>query len=99
MPAVVYGTVFGGDDGLLIAAFLLVSAALSGILYLMVGSGVRCPLCHGPVLGRRSCVHSQKARKMFGSYRLGVASRVLLVGHFRCPYCGEACKCQLATSH
>jgi hypothetical protein len=76
------------------ATILLACAVVSGILYLMTGAGVRCPLCHGPVLRRPGYARNQKATRLLGSYRLKVALKVLLVGRFRCPCCGEPCKCQ-----
>lgn len=94
IPAVFYGTFLPEKNGMTVAAILLASAVVSGILYLMTGAGVRCPLCHGPVLGRPGCSRNQKATRLLGSYRLDVALKVLLLGRFRCPCCGEPCKCQ-----
>jgi hypothetical protein len=59
-----------------------------------VGSGVRCPLCHGPLIGKPGFNRNRKASRMLGSYRLAVAARVLFLGRFRCPCCGEPCKCE-----
>ena len=93
IPAIIWGTILEHSDDLYYSGIILGITVLCGLGYLMIGSGVRCPLCHGPVIGKPGCSRNPRAARMFGSYRLGVASRVLLLGRFRCPCCGEACKC------
>ena len=93
IPAVVWGTFLQHSSDLHYASIALGVAVISGLGYMMFGSGVRCPLCHGPLIGKSGASRSQKAARLLGSYRLAVASRVILLGRFRCPYCGEPCKC------
>ncbi|MEP4076928.1 hypothetical protein [Haloferula sp.] len=95
IPAVIWGTVLNHSDDLLYAEIALGAAVVCGLGYLMVGSGVRCPLCHGPLIGKPNCSRNRKAARMLGSHRLAVASRVLTIGCFRCPCCGEPCKCDV----
>jgi hypothetical protein len=94
VPAVIWGTVLDHKEDLYFAGIALGVAVFSGFGYLLVGAGVRCPLCHGPLIANPKCSRNRKASRTLGSYRLGVASRVLLLGKFRCPCCGEPCKCE-----
>lgn len=94
VPAVIWEIVLHPGEFPRYTVAVLGTTLISGLGYLVIGWGVRCPLCHGPLIGKPGCSRSSKAPRMFGSYRLAVASRVLLLGRFRCPCCGEPCKCE-----
>ncbi len=91
--AVVWGTLLHDERGLQACFVLLPSAFLSGLLFLMASSGVRCPLCRGQVL-RRPPSANNKAISLLGSHRLHVIAGTLFKGHFRCSHCGEPCETQ-----
>lgn len=61
----------------------------------LISSRARCPLCMIPPLHPKSCQKNKRARRLFGSYRLHVATHVLFFDYFQCPYCGEATKISL----
>ena len=69
-------------------ALVGVSVLLTIILWVLVAR-LRCPLCIGLPLAISGSVKSRLARRLLGSYRLRVATSILMKGHFRCPYCGE----------
>ena len=94
IPAVLWGTVLGHREDLYYSAIIIGVILVSGLGYLIIGSGVRCPLCHGPVIGKPGFSRNKKAVRTIGSYRLNVALRVLLIGRYRCPCCGEPCQCK-----
>lgn len=95
-PAIIWVVFLDHKEDQLLPLIILGTAMISGIICLIVSTGVRCPLCHGPLLSNPGCSRSNKARKIFGSHRLGVAVYVLLFKHFRCPCCGEPCRCTTA---
>ncbi len=95
-PAAVWGFLFGDARGVKLTLVALPASLVFGILYLIFSANLRCPLCHGPLLSNPRCSRSRKADQLLGSYRLAVATRALLVGHFRCPCCGEPCRCQVS---
>ena len=94
IAAIVWEVILNHGDELLFTAIAVGVTLASGLAYLIIGFGVRCPLCHGPLIGKPGCSRNRKAARMFGSYRLAVATRVLVLGRFRCPCCGEPCKCE-----
>lgn len=63
------------------------------ISFRLTTSSTRCPLCMAQIYRSRSCQRNQRARKVFGSYRLRVAGSIILTNAFICPYCGEPTKC------
>jgi predicted RNA-binding Zn-ribbon protein involved in translation (DUF1610 family) len=65
------------------------------LIYRLVSSSARCPLCTVPVLLSKRCQRNRKAQRLFGSYRFKVAKDIALRGSFRCPYCGEETLCQV----
>jgi hypothetical protein len=71
---------------------LVVALAL---LYRLMAGSASCPLCHNQPLVAKGCQKHRKARQLLGSYRLEVASSVLLHNSFRCPYCGESSRCRV----
>jgi hypothetical protein len=72
-----------------VAMILMVSAVPVTFLQWGVASRARCPLCIGNPLAHSGCSINAKAHKLFGSYRLIVATSVIFTNKFRCPYCGE----------
>jgi hypothetical protein len=94
LAAVIWEAVLRHGEEFRFTIIALGITAISGLGYLVIGSGVRCPLCHGPLIGKPGCSRNRKAARMLGSYRLAVAARVLLLGRFRCPCCGEPCQCE-----
>ena len=61
-----------------------------GLLYFIISSSWKCPLCSGAVWTKSKCSKNPKAKKALGlSYRLNIASRVIFKLPYRCPYCGE----------
>lgn len=65
----------------------------AGVIFVLaiVGFSLRCPLCRATLIRRPSCSVHPKAERALGSLRMKIATRTLLRGHFRCPYCGEFC--------
>ena len=59
------------------------------LLQIWFSSQCRCQLCQSPLLKSLKCSKSIKASRLFGSYRLKVATSTIFTGKFRCPYCGE----------
>lgn len=59
------------------------------ILQWISASRARCPLCLTPSMAKKNCSKNRNARRLLGSYRLRVASSIILKGSFRCPYCNE----------
>jgi hypothetical protein len=55
----------------------------------VLSAQARCPLCQVPPLARKGCSKNRNAQRMFGSFRVRVATSVLTRGHFKCPYCNE----------
>lgn len=90
--AVVWGTLIYDPRGLQASIILLPIAVVSGLLFLLVSSDVRCPLCRGQVMRRlRGAPIGRGVRPLFGSYRLRVVTRLFFTGNFRCLHCGETC--------
>jgi len=72
-----------------VAFGLLVAFPLVAAVQWLLAARVRCPLCLVPPLVSRGCSKNRRAKTLFGSYRLRVALSALVLGHFRCQYCGE----------
>lgn len=90
--AIVWGTVVLDPRGLQVSIILLPTAVVSGLLFLLMSSEVRCPLCRGLVMRRlRGAPIGKGVRPLFGSYRLRVILRLFFTGNFRCLHCGETC--------
>ena len=63
---------------------------LSVFLFFILNYTWTCPLCMGRLLVKTGCRRHRKAVQALGvSYRLGIASSVILGKAYRCPYCGE----------
>lgn len=76
--------------GTIFCVCLVVALAL---LYRLMAGSASCPLCRNQPLVAKGCQKHRKAHQLLGSYRLEVASSVLLHNSFRCPYCGESSRC------
>ena len=63
------------------------------LLHRLMAGSASCPLCRNQPLVAKGCQKHRKAHRLLGSYRLEVASSVLLHNSFRCPYCGESSRC------
>jgi hypothetical protein len=93
LPFFLMGLLLVRHDLLVITLGLLIAGAVFSLLHFAISREVRCPLCKGGLLRTQGCAYHPKARKFFGSRRLGVVVPALLRGRFRCPYCGEICSC------
>lgn len=94
MPvAVVWGTLLGEPRALQASFVLIPTTVLSGILFLFMSAGVRCPLCRGEVLRalHRGSANA-KASRLLGSHRLRVIWGIFFSGSYRCLHCGEPCE-------
>ncbi|WP_396257747.1 hypothetical protein [Haloferula sp. A504] len=90
--AVVWGTLIYDPRGLQASIILLPTAVVSGLLFLLVSSDVRCPLCRGQVMRRmRGAPIGRGVQPLLGSYRFRVVTRLFFTGNFRCLHCGETC--------
>lgn len=74
---------------LMIAGSVAGACLLVFLLQWSMAQRARCPLCMVPPMVRKPCSKNRAARKLFGSYRLRVATGILIRGSFRCPYCNE----------
>jgi len=75
-------------DGLIsIAAVLCVVGV--GLVRMLHGNRVTCPLCHGQVLARRRCRMHRNAKRYWPlSYRASALIDMTVRGIFHCPFCG-----------
>lgn len=72
-----------------IAIGVMLTYLLSSCIQWVLAAQTKCPLCITPVLATKNCSKNKKAKRFFGSYRLRVATSLLLRNYFRCPYCSE----------
>ena len=63
------------------------------IAYRIFSASAHCPLCRAPVIGGSGAQRNRHSRRLFGSYRLRVASGIIVRNRFVCPYCNEATCC------
>jgi hypothetical protein len=73
----------------ILALWLGGAAIVLVIIQWITAARTRCPLCMTPVLAKKACSKHRHSRRLFGSYRLRVATSVLTRGRFTCPYCNE----------
>ena len=73
------------------SAFLvcLGGTALLFLLFYIIAWNVRCKVCTNQLFAPRKCIRHSAVRAFFGSYSLWMALSALLVGYFRCQFCGE----------
>lgn len=62
---------------------------LSSLLFVIGAHKLQCPLCMIPLFAHKQCSKNKAAKRVMGSYRLGVSFSILGKGHYRCIYCGE----------
>jgi len=81
---------------------LLIPIEISGGLVIVFGflkvtstRHCRCQLCQAPLMSLSKCIRSKKAKRLFGSYQLHLASSILLTKQFNCSYCGERFNCEV----
>jgi hypothetical protein len=67
-------------------------ALLAYLFEWLMSARARCPLCTISPLHPKGCQKNRRVKRLFGSYRLLVATNVLFRDFFQCPYCGEATK-------
>lgn len=77
------------DEWFRVAVGMLAATPVLVVLQWLIAARVRCPLCLAPPLLHKGCSKNRKARTLFFSYRLRVATTGLFLGFFRCQYCGE----------
>jgi hypothetical protein len=87
------------QERVLAGLLLAIGGMLVWIIQIIVANRVRCPLCMMPPLAQKGCQKNHRARPLFGSYRLRVASSALLRDHFQCPYCGESTRMEARERH
>lgn len=84
-----YSFFFNHQDHLILAASLIGVGVIVMIIHLISAARARCPLCLTPSLAKKSCSKNRGAQRFLGSYRLKVATSIILTNSFRCPYCNE----------
>jgi len=77
-------------DRTLIGLAAIAVTILTILLQWLFAARTNCPLCLTPVLANKHCSKHPKAKSLFGSHRLRVATSILLKNRLRCPYCNEA---------
>ena len=92
--ASVWGFLLYDERGVQLATMSLACSLISGGTYLVLSANLRCPLCHGPLMSNGRFARNPRAIRVLRSYRLGLATQALLLGRFRCPCCGEPCRCE-----
>lgn len=90
----IYVLLFSEQEWMVRLLIMLGATTVLGFLSLVFGHGAICPLCRGRLLHLGRSSRNSRAKTSFGSYRLGVATRVLTGRTFRCPHCGEPCRCE-----
>jgi hypothetical protein len=84
-----YSVFLGHKQHILIASGLLAAGVFCLIFQWISASRARCPLCLTPSMAKKNCSKNRNAQRFLGSYRLKVASSIILHNNFRCPYCNE----------
>lgn len=84
-----YALFFNHKQHLILATGLVGASVLVFVFQWITSARARCPLCLVPSMAKKNCSKNRKAEKLLGSYRLKVASSIILHNHFRCPYCNE----------
>jgi hypothetical protein len=76
------------EDGLLLIGGA-VGVVVIGLVRMVHGQRVTCPLCHCQVLAEKRCRMHRDARRYWPlSYRASALIDMLLRGTYHCPYCG-----------
>lgn len=74
---------------IVIASSVIAAGVFCLIFQWFTAARARCPLCLTPSMAKKNCSKNRNARRLLGSYRLKVATSIIMNGHFRCPYCNE----------
>ncbi len=78
------------DHRLIIFSVIAVGASLLlAALSFILANELPCNVCSQPVLLTKRCRKHVKARRLFGSYGLGVAVPALFTARYHCMHCGE----------
>jgi hypothetical protein len=88
----VLGMIYAVKADVVAGALVVAAGVLLYIVVWIVSARARCPLCMTPPLHPKRCQKNHRAGRLFGSYRLKVATSVIFLNHFQCPYCGEESK-------
>ena len=91
----VVGFYHSHDAKVLVGSQIIGCGLLAYILEWLLSARARCPLCMISPLHPKGCQKNRRVKRLFGSYRLLVATNVLFRDYFQCPYCGEATKIAL----
>ena len=83
------GMLYANEADVVTGALVVAGGLLLYIVEWFVSAKARCPLCMTPPLHPKRCQKNHRAGRLFGSYRLKVATSVMFLNHFQCPYCGE----------
>lgn len=89
---IVIGMLYAEEEDVVVGAMVVASGVLLYMVQWFVSVRGRCPLCMTPPLHPKKCQKNHRAGRLFGSYRLKVATSVIFLNHFQCPYCGEETK-------
>lgn len=74
---------------IIIASSIIGGGVACMIIQWISASRARCPLCLTPSMARKNCSKNRNAKRLLGSYRMKVATSIILHNNFRCPYCNE----------
>jgi hypothetical protein len=88
----VLGFYHSNDAQVLTGGEIMGGGLLAYLIEWLLSARARCPLCMISPLHPKGCQKNRRVKRLFGSYRLRVATNVLFRDFFQCPYCGEATK-------
>lgn len=78
------------DHRMIIFSLIAVSACLlPAALSFILANELPCNVCSQPVLLTKRCRKHIKARRLLGSYGLGIAVPTLFTARYHCMHCGE----------
>lgn len=87
---------FASDELDVLSGTMIIGGGI--VAYLMewmLSRRARCPLCMTPPLHPSGCQKNRRAKRLFGSHRLQIATCVLFRDYFQCSYCGESTKVEV----
>lgn len=91
----VYAILKNTNEMMMRLLFAIAGFVVCWLLYIYTALMCKCPLCRSGPMTPNRCAKHRQAGKFLGSYRLRVATTVLLFNRFRCPYCGESTRCSV----
>jgi hypothetical protein len=95
LVAVILGFWMQNNVVLLSALGILILSGVIFIIFRILASSARCPLCFCPVLFPKNETCHTNSVTLMGSHRLRVMTDILTKAEFRCPYCNEPTACEL----